>query len=102
MAGNKFVNGILFGVAKIFSFVFSKKLLQCVTDTTAYRILTIMGFAGYAILIFFPDGDALASVALVLLVTSLGGLQNVFLLICEMCVPPSNIAAVAIMIRTMA
>ena len=59
-----------------------------------------MGFVGYSLLIFFPESSAVASVALVILVTSLGGLQNVFLLICEMCVPPSNIAAVAIMIRT--
>ena len=55
----------------------------------------------YFILVFFPENYMLTYIANVLMITSIGGANNINLLIIEMRVPPSNVAAVSLMIRTM-
>lgn len=81
---------------------FSCWLLARLSDIVAFRIVAFTGFVSYAMLITFQDNATLTYIAVFLLITSIGGWNNVFLLIMEMRVPPSNIAAVAIIIRTIA
>ena len=100
MAGNKFVNGILYGAAQAFSMLFSQQLLKRLPDIIAFRVVAILAFASYSMLIAFKDNSLMTYIAIFLLVTSVGGWNNVFMLIMEMRVPPSNIAAVAIVVRT--
>ena len=71
-------------------------------DITAFRVVFTLGLSSYILLIFFSDYTMLSYCAIVGLVTSIGGWNNVFLFIMEMRVPPNNVAAVAIIIRTLA
>ena len=68
----------------------------------AFRLVYSLGAISYFILIFFPDSENMTYLASVLMVTSVGGWDNIGLLIMELRVPPTNVAAVSLMIRTMA
>ena len=52
--GNKFTNGILFGLAEIFGMVLSQILVSNLNDLAAFYITVIMGEIGYIIFIPFP------------------------------------------------
>ena len=71
-------------------------------DSSAFYVVFFIGIVSYTILISDNKGGMLVYVAVVLMVISNGGWNNANLLIMEMRVPPSNIASVAIVIRTLA
>ena len=52
--GNKFTNGILFGLAEIFGMALSQVLVTKFNDMTAFYITVAMGEIGYFIFILFP------------------------------------------------
>ena len=101
-AGDRFVNGVLFGCADALSMVVSGLLLQHMPDMKAFRIVVGIGLFAYALLITFVESAIVGNIAIVLLVTSVGGWNNILQLIIELRVPPLNIAAVAILTKTMA
>ena len=89
-------------MAEVFSMIFSNFLLQKMRDISAFYVVFFIGIVSYTILICDNKGGILVYVAVVLMVISNGGWNNANLLIMEMRVPPSNIASVAIVIRTLA
>ena len=101
-AGNRFVNGVLFGCADALSMVLSGVLLAHLPDMKAFRIVVSLGLIAYILLISFADDAIVGYIAIVLLVLSVGGWNNILQFIIEMRVPPLNIAAVAILTKTMA
>ena len=56
-------------------------------DLTAFYVCYGCGFVSYLALIFYPNSHILAYGANILLITSIGGCTNVYLLILEMRVP---------------
>jgi len=76
-SGNRFFNGILFGCANAVSMIISGLLLQYMPDMSAFRIVFSLGMIGYALLIFFTDNPTVSYLAIVLLVTSIGGWNNI-------------------------
>lgn len=74
--GNKFYNGILFGVAEVLSMVISNMLLLRVDDIVAFRIVFLVGTLSYGVLIasnFFASLPMILTyVAIVTLIGSIG------------------------------
>ena len=71
-------------------------------DMTAFYIVYVCGLVSFLTLIFFAEYSALLTYAAnLLLITSIGGWNNVYLLILEMRVPPQNLGSVAVLARTM-
>lgn len=101
-AGNRFVNGILFGCAYALSMVFSGLLLTYMSDMKAFRIVVAMALTAYVLLVSFTDSPTASKIAIVLLVAGLGGWVNILQLIIDIRVPPLNVASVAILTRTVA
>ena len=103
MPGNKFYNGIIFGLSEIAAMVVSNILLLYFHDTIAFKCVFGTGIVSYIMLVFSNKlGLALTYIATVLLIVSIGGWLNINLLIMELRVPPENVAAVQLMTRTMA
>mmetsp|Transcript_15714 Transcript_15714/g.19756 ORF Transcript_15714/g.19756 Transcript_15714/m.19756 type:complete len:190 (-) Transcript_15714:288-857(-) len=100
--GNRYVNGIVFGVGEVFAMVFSSFLMSRLLDTTAFRVIYFIGLAGYMILIFCAESVWLPYLGILMLITSVGGWFNTTLLILELRVPPQNVGSVSAIIRTMA
>ena len=96
MPGNKFYNGILFGVAECLAMVFSNVLLDYLPDITAFRLVYFTGVVSYLLLIFLHEEaqPLIVHTAPVLCIASIGGMQNINLLIMELRVPPNKVAAV--------
>ena len=69
-------------------------------DMTAFRVVYGFGAFSYVIMIVFPESDVMTYIAVVLMVTCIGCWDNISLLIIELRVPPNNVAAVSLMIRT--
>ena len=76
-AGDRFVNGVLFGCADALSMVVSGLLLQHMPDMKAFRIVVGIGLFAYALLITFVESAIVGNIAIVLLVTSVGGWNNI-------------------------
>ena len=102
MPGNKFLNGILLGSAECFAMVFSRFLLKRFDDMKAFKIIYAIGAISYLILVMFPSSPRMTYLAVILMVTCIGGWDNISLLIVELRVPPNNVAAVSLMLRTVA
>ena len=96
LPGNKFVNGILFGVAESTAMVFSNLLLLYLDDMVALRIVFVAGIASYIVLILFHEEDSpfVVHSAIVTLIGSIGSWLNINLLILELRVPAKNVASV--------
>ena len=104
MPGNKFYNGILFGLAECLAMLISNVLLLYFDDIYAFRIVFFVGVTSY-LLLFYIDEEMspfLAHLSTVMLIVSIGGWLNINLLIMELRVPPNKVAAVQLMTRTMA
>ena len=82
--------------------VFSGFLLAHLPDMKAFRIVVGLGLIAYMLLIGFADSAIVGYIAIVLLVLSVGGWNNIMHLVIELRVPPLNIAAVSIMTKTIA
>ena len=81
---------------------FSNYLMNNLYDMTAFYIVYVCGLVSFLTLIFFAEYSALLTYAAnLLLITSIGGWNNVYLLILEMRVPPQNLGSVAVLARTM-
>ena len=102
LPGNIFLNGILLGSAESAAMVFSRLLLKNMTDMQAFKIIYGLGAFSYLILVVYPESARATYIAVVLMVSSIGGWDNISLLIVELRVPPENVAAVSLMLRTMA
>ena len=76
-AGNRFINGVLFGCADALSMVLSGCLLSHMADMRAFRIVVALGLIAYVLLICFPDSPSVTYIAIVMLVTSVGGWNNI-------------------------
>lgn len=100
--GDIYFNGIIFGVGEVFAMIFSGFLMSHLLDVTAFRVCYFLGALGYAILIAFAESSWLPYFGILLVITSVGGWFNTYLLILEMRVPPQNVGSVSAIIRTMA
>ena len=88
LPGNKFYNGILLGTAECLAMLFSRFLLKRSSDIAAFKIIYGCGACSYLILIAFPSSNLMTYIAVVLMVTCIGGWDNISLLIVELRVPP--------------
>lgn len=103
LPGNRYVNGVLLGSGEVFAMIFSNFLMNNLLDINAFRVAYSCGLVSYLTLIFFAEKSAiLVYIANVLLITSIGGWFNTYLLILEMRVPPQNVGSVSALTRTMA
>ena len=99
LPGNKFYNGVLFGVAEVLSMLLSNMLLIYLEDIVAFKIVFLVGLFSYFTLIVCSEIDQLnlpwlSYTAILTLIGSIGAMLNINLLIMELRVPPKNIAAV--------
>ena len=102
MPGNRFYNGILFGLAEVLAMIVSNFLLIYLYDITAFRLVFTMSVLCYITLIFCEGWSPLLDhVATFMIILCIGGWLNVNLLIMELRVPPQNVAAVQLMTRTL-
>lgn len=104
MPGNKFVNGILFGVAEVMAMVLSNLLLIYLEDVFALKIVFIAGIISYLVVIFCHEESSpfLVHSAIMILVGSIGSWMNINLLILELRVPSKNVASAQLLSRTIA
>ena len=77
LPGNKYVNGIIFGIGEVLGHQFSGMLMNRFRDMTAFKMVYVTGLLSYAILIMFPNSELLTYLANVMLITSVGGWFNV-------------------------
>lgn len=96
MPGNKFVNGISFGLSEVLAMMASNLLLLYLDDMIAFRIVFTTGILSYIVLVFCHEESSpyLVHAAVVTLIGSIGSWLNINLLIMELRVPPKNIASV--------
>ena len=107
LPGDKFMNGILFGVAEVLSMIFSNLLLIYIDDILAFWIVFSSGIVSYVLVVYieYQNGsvDSFFEIAATLsLMGSIGSWVNMNSLIMELRVPPNNIAAVHLLSRTIA
>ena len=103
LPGNRYVNGMIFGGGEMFSMLFSNFLMNNMLDMTAFRIVYMCGLVSFLMLIFLAESSLLVTyLSNLLLITSIGGWNNTYLLILEMRVPPQNIGSIAALTRTFA
>ena len=76
LPGNKFYNGMLFGLAEAFAMFFSNCLVKKQSDISAFNILSFFGAIGYLILTAFPFEGIHIYIANFLAVTCAGGWLN--------------------------
>ena len=95
LAGNKFINSIIFGSAETLSVFFSGFLMQALSDMAVFQIIFFSGMISYVFLIFFPDlSTVLIYLSNCVFVGSMGGWQNLGSLIAELRVPPGSLGSV--------
>ena len=94
LAGNMFVNAIIFGIAESIAVLCGGLLMSRVADMTVYNIIIVTGVFSYAIFIFFPDIGWPIYIANCVLVGGLGAMQNLGFLIAELRVPPQSLGSV--------
>jgi len=72
--GNKFVNGVLFGIAESFGFLLSNLLLLYLDDIVAFRVAFVAGITSYLVMVFASNEShpVIVHAALVTLIGSLG------------------------------
>ena len=85
--GNRFYNGILFGLGEATSMVTSNILMQNFEDMTAFHINMSLGVISYVVLIFFPSQGLHTYASVFILIGSIGGWVNILFLIIELRVP---------------
>ena len=102
LPGNRYVNGIIFGVGECWAMIFSQILMDRLSDMNTFYTVYGIGLVSYLTLIFFPDSGTLAYIANVMTITSVGGWFNSMLLILELRVPPNSVGSVSALVRTMA
>lgn len=102
LPGDKFVNGMIFGVSEILSVLISGILMSNFSDMTVFNIIFIESLVAYFIYIFFGDVGNICYLGIVLLVQALGGWQNLYFLIAELRVPPENLGSVNMVAINMA
>ena len=100
ISGNKYVNGICFGAAEVFTMVLTNYLMNNFHDLTAFRVIYGLGACAYFLLIFFSESVWVPYAGIMLLNMSIGGWFNTQLLVLELRVPPQNVGSVAAIIRT--
>ena len=98
--GNKFTNGILFGVAELFGMVLSQILVSNLSDIAAFYITVLMAEVGYMIFILFPTDGLHSYVATVLVMTAIASWLNLSYLLLELRVPPAKASISCVIIRT--
>ena len=76
LPGNKYVNGIIFGIGEVLGHQFSGMLMNRFRDMTAFKMIYVTGLLSYSILIMFPNSELLTYLANVMLITSVGGWFN--------------------------
>ncbi len=96
MPGNKFYNGILFGLAECAAMLISNLLLLYMDDIVAFKLVFFIGVTSYLLLVYIDEemSPFLAHLATGMLIISIGGWLNINLLIMELRVPPNKVAAV--------
>ena len=100
--GNKFYNGIIFGIGECSAMFFSGFLMKKFTDMKAFYIDMAILVAGESILILFPFPGLHTYIAVFLMIGMLGGWINILLLIIELRVPPTNVGSVTMICMTIA
>jgi hypothetical protein len=91
--GNRFVNGIFFGVAEVSSMFISGYLLEKLPDITVYNIFAVNGIFAATVLAFFPSDGLYIYLITFCLVCTAGGWFNCHLIIIEMRVPPKSLSS---------
>ena len=94
LPGNKFVNGIMFGVSEACSVILSGQMMKMMSDMSVFNIIFAFGIIAYIIYIFFGEIGNLCYLGIILLVQSLGGWQNIYFLVAELRVPPQSLGSV--------
>ena len=100
LAGNMFVNAIIFGIAEAIAVLCGGILMSRVADQTVYNIIVVSGIVSYAIFIFLPDIGWPIYIANCVLVGGLGAMQNLGFLIAELRVPPQSLGSVNMIAQT--
>ena len=100
--GNKFYNGILFGLGEFLGTFFSQVLLGILDDMKSFYFVASLGLISYFTFIFFPFIGIHTYMATFFAITSIGAWFNVMLLILEMRVPPNKIGFTSMITRTVA
>lgn len=100
--GNKFYNGILFGIGECSAMFFSGFLMKKFTDMKAFYINMAILVISELVLILFPFQGLHTYIAVFLLVGMLGGWINILLLVIELRVPPTNVGSVTMICMTIA
>ena len=100
--GNRFYNGILFGLGEGFSMVTSNWLMKNFEDMTAFYINMSLGLISYVVLIFFPVQGLHTYMSIFVLIGSIGGWINIQFLLIEMRVPNNKVGSVTMLCMTIA
>jgi hypothetical protein len=102
LPGNRFANGILFGIAESIAQFYSSFLMNNMLDINAFYLNYAIGLFSYLIFVAFPTAGFHTYMANVLSLLSVGGWFNLQLLILELRVPPQNVGSVSLLTRTLA
>ena len=77
LPGNKYINGIVFGIGECSAMVFSNYLMNRFMDTTAFTVVYFFGLFGYSILVFAAESVWMPYFGIFMLILSVGGWFNV-------------------------
>ena len=98
--GNKFTNGIAFGLAEIFGTGLSQVLVSRFNDVTAFYITVAMGEIGYLTFILFPQDGLHTYVATFMVMACITAWLNLSFLMIELRVPPAKVSITGVIVRT--
>ena len=81
--------------------LFARLLLNYMCDISAFKVVYAIGVVSYLTQIFFSSSPNMVYLANVAMLASIGGWGNINSLILELRVPPSNVAEVFMLVRTL-
>ena len=100
LPGNKWINGIEFGVAQFSAYNLANLLLMNMSEVKAFLVMLAISVLGQLVLIGFPFAGVHIYIANFLVVGPACGMFSAWLLILERRVPPKNSGTVLMLSRT--
>jgi Na+/melibiose symporter-like transporter len=88
LEGNKFVNGLILGIAELTSGIFSGFLIYYTSPKVAFQTCTVLGIVFNSVTLFLaPAGSLISYVTLFIAILGIGGIYTCLYVLIPLVVP---------------
>ena len=99
LAGNKFINGMIFSATELITGIFAGLLISYTSVSTAILVCTVLGI-GFNVLVQFvlPAGSILSNMALILAILGVSGAYNTVFVVVGQVLPIEQVGGAMVII----